>query len=217
MKKIFNHFLKTLGEGFFIIVPFTLTFFLIFYITQKIVLLFTLFLGWMPIKSFYGKIGGVFIFFILIHSLGYFASHFIVRYIINLTEKFMMKLPVVSILYSYVKDSTTSFIERFNQPVLILFNKENSIFKIGFISRKKEDRAKLYEKILVYLPFAYSTSGVFVFTEEKNVIPLGISTLDGWRIALSGVLPEDYIKQTKLNIEKNILNEKGDKRPSLSK
>jgi uncharacterized membrane protein len=135
---------------------------------------------------------GVVIAFILI--AGVFASNVIASFFINESGKLIEKIPVIRHIYSPVKDFTGAFLgnkKRFNNPVLVLTNREANVREIGFITDDDLHEIGLGpEYIAVYLPASYSIAGRLLIVPKTNVTAMEANAGDVMKFVVSGGVAE---------------------------
>lgn len=188
MKRIFRYFI----QGLVITVPLGIT----------VLILAKIFLwieGWFsemdvivhPAADPFIVIGIVLVFLVL---AGVFASNVVARFFINESGKFIEKIPVIRHIYSPVKDFTGAFLgnkKRFNNPVLVLTNKEANVREIGFITDDDLHEIGLGpEYIAVYLPASYSIAGRLLIVPRSNVTPMDANAGDIMKFVVSGGVSE---------------------------
>lgn len=195
MKKILKKIAHFFLEGLLVVVPFGTTVFLVAWTLNwtkgRIQDFFDLIVNYVPYFSGVNSIPylNVFVVLAFITFLGYIASNFLVKSMLGILEEIIMGIPIINIIYSYIKDSTSAFIDKFDKPVLITINKSLDIKKIGFITQESLDSLPLKEgKVAVYVPHSYAFSGELMLIDKKHIAYLGISTTDALRLILSGGL-----------------------------
>ena len=102
-------------------------------------------------------------------------------------ENFIKDVPLLSLIYSSIKDLMTSFVgekKKFNKPVLVKV--ESNLYKPGFVTSQDLKNVGLPGKVSVYLPHSYNFSGNVFITEKKNIIPLKNSSSDVMKYIVSG-------------------------------
>ena len=124
---------------------------------------------------------------------GFLTSFVFVQTGVKLFENLLIRIPLLSPLYIYIRESTVGFIGKFNKPVLITLHlhkdKDLEVQKLGFITQEEIyhiEEGK--QKVVVYLPHSYTFSGELIFCSKEQVRRLSISTLEAWKIILSGGL-----------------------------
>ena len=132
---------------------------------------------------------GVLIVFGGIIVLGFLASSILAKPIFNLLEAILKNIPVISILYSGLKDFVDAFVGKdriFKYPVLITLNKENNLHKIGFVTRDDLSTMNIKEFIAVYVPHSYNFSGDLFIIPRENVKPIHGNPADIMKFIVSG-------------------------------
>lgn len=184
MNKILRYFI----QGIVITVPVAITAFVVYKL-----------IDW--IGSFFGKFGVIVSPFVdpfiiiavavgLILLMGVLGSSIIVRPILLLFDNIIEHTPVIRTLYSSVKDVLDAFVgnkKKFNKPVLVTINKENSIQQLGFVTN--EDLTVLHLKqgfVGVYMPLSYSFSGKLLVVPVDNVTPVDASSAEVMKFIISG-------------------------------
>lgn len=123
--------------------------------------------------------------------LGMLVSNVVIKSWVRFSERLILKIPGFNLIYSYVKESTSAFIGKFNKPVIVTINATHNIQKIGFITQ--EDMGTLGTsdaKVAVYLPHSYAFSGELFFFAKKDIKLLNMSSTEAWKLVLSGGLAE---------------------------
>lgn len=188
MKRLLRYFIN----GLVITIPLAIT-----------VLIFTKIFFW--IKSWFDEMDvivhpvadpfiliGVVIAFVFL--AGVFAQNVIARFFINESGKFIEKIPVVRHIYSPVKDFTGAFLgnkKRFNNPVLVITNKEANVREIGFITDDDLHEIGLGpEYAAVYIPASYSIAGRLLIVPKTNLTPMEANAGDVMKFVVSGGVSE---------------------------
>ncbi|MEM6522825.1 MAG: DUF502 domain-containing protein [Bacteroidota bacterium] len=121
--------------------------------------------------------------------LGYLASFFITRPIFVQFEKYFTKIPLVSILYSSIKDLIGAFVgdqKKFNIPVTVALDSDGDILKVGFITREDLSVLDLPGFVSVYLPHSYNFSGNHFLVEKSKVKRLDMNATSAMKFVVSG-------------------------------
>ena len=173
--KIFIYFIR----GVLLVIPFWLTIYIISATLKK--------LDSMLKTNIPGL--GLAIILISITFIGYVGSSFLIRSIIDSIDKFTLKIPLINIIYSSFKDLTSAVIsnkKKFDSPVLMTFNKNPLVKKVGFITQKELKNIGLPGMAAVYVPNTYSISGDLYIVDKKDLIPMKLSTAETMKFAVSG-------------------------------
>lgn len=101
----------------------------------------------------------------------------------------MNKIPLIKLIYATVKDLLGAFVgdkKKFNKPVLVRINKDNSLYQIGFITQSDLSDLGLNDMVVVYFPHSYAFSGYHYFVPKENIKPLNISGPTAMKFIVSG-------------------------------
>jgi uncharacterized membrane protein len=121
--------------------------------------------------------------------VGYLASTLLAGPVFSVLENVITRLPLVSIIYSSLKDLISAFVgdkKKFNQPVLVTLNPEFIIQKPGFITQSDLSQLGLVDQVAVYLPHSYNFSGNLYIVPAKFVQPIYASSTDIMKFIVSG-------------------------------
>ena len=131
MKKIFSYFL----QGILFVAPTVII----------VYILYSLFItidGWL-IENIKTLIGfsvpglGILFLFISLAILGYIGQTTIIEPVKKLAGSLIKRIPVLNLLYTSFNDLFSAFVgkeKKFSTPVKVLFNLENNLWKLGFIT-----------------------------------------------------------------------------------
>ena len=124
-----------------------------------------------------------------ITAFGYFTSIFAFRRMGEWFEHLVNRIPLVKLIYSSVKDLLAAFVgdkKKFDRPVLVTINKENSLHRIGFITQSDLTELGLKDMVVVYFPQSYAVAGDHYVVPKENVKPLNISGTIAMKFIVSG-------------------------------
>ena len=187
-KQIFNYFL----QGLLITVPITVTFVVLI---QGIVWIDNLIPIHIPISipgypDFEIPGIGIFVLFVVVTVLGYFASTLVANPFFSMMEKLLGKTPLLKIIYTSVKDLVEAFVgekKRFTKPVLVTMSYQPVVQRIGFVTENDLSRLGIEaNKMAVYLPFSYGFNGQLFIVEAINVKQLDVSGTEMMKFIISG-------------------------------
>jgi len=182
MKSILNYFLR----GMLIVFPVGATIYLIVLTIGWINTAFnSLFFGWIN----YDIPGlGILTGFILIALVGYIFTRAFIKPVLHFFERLIEKTPLVSIIYSSLKDLMEAFVgekKKFNQPMKVQFG-ENGITRFGFITQKSMSNFGMENEVTIYCPHSYNFSGNLYIVPNEFVTPLDTDPADFMRFIVSG-------------------------------
>jgi uncharacterized membrane protein len=76
--------------------------------------------------------------------------------------------------------------KKFDQPVLVTINKENQLFRIGFITQHDLSELDLKDMVVVYFPQSYAVAGDHFVVPKENVKLLKIPGPVAMKFIVSG-------------------------------
>ena len=125
----------------------------------------------------------------LVTLVGFFTSNVVGRSVVDITERFFTRLPLVKLLYSSIKDLIGAFMgqrQSFNQPVAVAVAPDGGIKVLGFITRSSLTALGLHDHVAVYLPQSYNVAGNLIVVPRDRVQPLDTSTSELITFLVSG-------------------------------
>lgn len=115
----------------------------------------------------------------MVFIIGYAASNYTVN-IFKYLEDWIIKLPLVGLIYKSTKDVTSAFVgseNKFSEPVLV--NQGEGLYKIGFITNRDLENFIPANKgnneeqlVAVYFPLSFSISGDLYIVSTNKLKPL---------------------------------------------
>ncbi|MEI6140996.1 MAG: DUF502 domain-containing protein, partial [Mariniphaga sp.] len=182
MKKLFTYFI----QGLVLISPIGLTVYIVFRIFM--------FMDGLLSTYIVEKLGinapglGILIIFVFLVLLGMVGETILARPIKNLINRILDKTPFLKLIYSAINDLFSAFIgkeRKFHRPVMALLNKENNVWKIGFITRDTAIEIDDNQIIAVYFPFSYAFTGEIFFLPPSSIRPLEMAPTDAMKFIVS--------------------------------
>ncbi|MBL7855625.1 MAG: DUF502 domain-containing protein [Cyclobacteriaceae bacterium] len=132
---------------------------------------------------------GFAIIFTAITLFGYLTSNFAFRTFSTWFDQLINKIPLVKLVYSSIKDLMAAFVgekKKFDKPVLVTINKENTLHRIGFVTQSDLSELGLHDMVVVYFPQSYAVAGDHFLVSKDNVKPLNISGPVAMKFIVSG-------------------------------
>jgi len=132
---------------------------------------------------------GLIVLIAIIMIVGFLGSTFISIPVVQIFEEAIIRIPLVGIIYSSLKDLVGAFVgdkKKFNQPVLFFINKENGIRKIGFLTQEDLHFLSLKDAMMVYCPHSYALSGELFIVPSASITPLALPASDVMKMIISG-------------------------------
>ncbi|MGB1003313.1 MAG: DUF502 domain-containing protein [Salibacteraceae bacterium] len=177
MRKLVSFFF----QGLLLVVPIVLTLYIVykmFVVVDEI----------LPYHPFPGS--GVIIILVVITLIGILGNTLIARQLNDLFHAVLKKVPLLSTIYSAIKDLLSAFVgekRKFNSPVLVKLSSESNIEKLGFITQDSLESIGMGDsKVAVYLPHSYAFSGNLFIVERENITPIMASSAEVMKFIVSG-------------------------------
>lgn len=131
----------------------------------------------------------------LITAIGFVTQHFISDRLQQWIDRALKRTPLVSIIYSAVKDLLNAFVgdkRSFKKPVLVKLYENSAIRRLGFVTNDNFDsRTETGAKLLtVYCPHSYNISGNLYLVPEDYVEYLPLNATDVMKYTVSGGVTE---------------------------
>src|SRR5690606_24149236 len=92
---------------------------------------------------------GLLMMVVLLTGVGFISSSFLVKPFFIIAERLFHKVPLVSIIYSSIKDLFDAFVgdnQKFNKPALVRMSEEAENYKMGFVTQETMESVDLEEK-----------------------------------------------------------------------
>lgn len=179
IRKILNRTIAYFGRGLLAVAPVGLTFWIIYGIFE-----------WVDSLNPFDIPGiGVLLMIGIILGTGFLVSTVIPQSFGALVEGSIKHLPLVSLMYFSLKDLISAFVgdrKKFNQPVLVLVNRQSDLRKLGFITQTDLSNLQLSGMVAVYLPHSYAFSGELFIVPTENVTLLNVPSADVMKMIVSG-------------------------------
>lgn len=175
MRRLLRYFLN----GFLIIAPISITIYIILTI-----------INWLDHFFDLGVPGlGILVMVVLLTLIGFIGSSFLVRPFLIISERIVNRVPIVSIIYSSIKDLFDAFVgdnQKFNKPVLVKLNNMPETFRIGFLTQESMEALNQDDKVAVYFPDSYNFSGELWVVKRENISYLDMPSSDVMKFVVSG-------------------------------
>ena len=189
---MFSRIIRYFIQGLVITVPVAITIIVFYKVISWVGSLFSLF-GTI-VSPFIDPFIILLIAVVLILIMGMLGSSIILKPMFSLFDSALEHTPFVKTIYGSIKDLIAAFVgskKRFNKPVLVTINKENSIKQLGFITQ--EDLSELHLQkgtVAVYIPMSYSLSGNLLIVPANQVAVVEASSSEVMKFIVSGGVTE---------------------------
>jgi uncharacterized membrane protein len=121
--------------------------------------------------------------------LGFLASNFFTRRLLQFFERQLDRLPLLRLLHTSLKDLMTAFVgekRRFNKPVLVDMSADGRVKVAGFVTRDSMERFGRPDDVAVYFPQAYNFAGQMVIVPRSAVTALSVDASEVMAFIVSG-------------------------------
>jgi uncharacterized membrane protein len=133
---------------------------------------------------------GIVLVLLFVALVGFLGSTFITVPLLHWFENWIKRLPLVRLIYFSFKDLISAFVgdkKKFDKPVLLCLNKNNSVYKIGFVTQESVASLGLDNQLItVYCPHSYAFSGETFLVPANHVQPLEGNSADIMKYIVSG-------------------------------
>lgn len=132
---------------------------------------------------------GVAIIVIAITLMGWLTSILFFKTATDWFDHLVNRIPFVKLIYSSIKDILSAFVgdkKTFNKPVLVTINKDNQLYRIGFITQNDLTDLGLNDMVVVYFPQSYAVAGDHYVVPKSNIKPLNVSGPVAMKFIVSG-------------------------------
>ena len=183
MRKLTQYFL----QGVLLVAPVAILIYIVYSIFKTVD-------GWLT-KNIESLIGfnipglGILILFVFLTVLGFIGETTLFRPLKKLVQRLIERIPVLNLLYSSLNDLFSAFVgkeKKFSVPVKVLFNAENNLWKMGFVTRETMEEIGNKELSAVYFPHSYNFSGELYLVPSERITKIDISPAEAMKFIVSG-------------------------------
>lgn len=122
--------------------------------------------------------------------IGMVINHLVSDSIIAALERAIRKAPLISLIYTAVKDLTQAFVGKkksFSRPAMVKFSEDSEWRRLGFITNDNFERLNDNSDYLtVYIPHSYNISGNMFLIPRHYVQPIETNASEFMKYAVSG-------------------------------
>ncbi|PZX60157.1 putative membrane protein [Algoriphagus ratkowskyi] len=131
---------------------------------------------------------GILMVLALITFVGYLASQFFAQPIFEWFERGLIKIPLVNLIYTSIKDLMGAFVgdkKKFSAPVKVQLS--DTFIRLGFVTQEDMSIVGEPDMVAVYFPHSYNVSGnVFLVPKDKVTPLVGVKSSDVMKFMVSG-------------------------------
>lgn len=170
MKRLNQIFFK----GLIVVLPITLTFYLLVWASIRIESLFGSMLKFLLGHETYIPGFGILVTIIFIFLVGLLVNNYFTgRFFAWLTQA-LERVPLIKVIYNPLKDLMALIPGRSNQQnrpqrvVLVPFE-QLGVEALGIVTREDLDEIGASEKVAVYVPFSYMLGGITILVDREKI------------------------------------------------
>ena len=183
MKRIFTYFMR----GLVLIAPIVITGYIVYLIFEFIDgILRHVLENWLG----YTIPGlGLLIIFLILTLLGIIGEYVVTNPFKKIGDNLLKRAPLLKVIYTSLADLFSAFAgkeKKFNKPVIVCINKENNLWKIGFITQKSLEDIGMPGLVAVYFPHSYNFSGELYMIESTAVQMMDMPPAEAMKFVVSG-------------------------------
>jgi uncharacterized membrane protein len=183
MKKLFTYFV----QGLLLVAPIFVTGYIVYKIFQSVDGLLNIYIEKYLGFNIPGM--GVLLIFIILVLLGIAGGTILARPIKKIVAQALDKLPFLKLIYSSINDLFSAIVgkeRKFHHPVLVQINKENGLWKIGFITNEAPIGMGLTDVVAVYFPHSYAFSGEIYIVPNSSIKQISMRPTEAMKFIISG-------------------------------
>tara|TARA_B100000315_G_scaffold147013_1_gene136028 strand:- start:6514 stop:7176 length:663 start_codon:yes stop_codon:yes gene_type:complete len=200
IKKIRTKLQNLFIAGLLVLLPISITVFILTFVFQKLDNLLSpafvklLILFGLPLQrgQFIPGLGFVATIIIIVFT-GLITKNILGRKLFSLGEIIVERIPVARSIYSGAKQIidavSKSQLEAFNKVVMVEYPRKG-LFSLGFVTCEARGEIQEYTKenvVNVFIPTTPNpTSGLLIFVPKEDIIPLSMTVEEGIKLVVSG-------------------------------
>jgi uncharacterized membrane protein len=124
-----------------------------------------------------------------ITTIGWLTSIYVFKTATEWFDHLVNRIPFVKLIYSSIKDLLGAFVgdkKKFDKPVLVTINKDNQLYRIGFITQNDLTELGLQDMVVVYFPQSYAVAGDHYVVPRDSIRPLNVPGPAAMKFIVSG-------------------------------
>jgi uncharacterized membrane protein len=174
-----KHLNQIFFQGLIVVMPITLTFYLLYWASANLESLFSPMLEMVLGKELYIPGFGILLTVIFVFCVGLLVNNFLIGRIVTWLTRGLEKVPLIKIIYNPLRDLMAllpgrSGTESKAQRVVLVPMEGLGLNALGLVTREDLDELPGKDLISVYVPLSYMLGGVTVLIERDKVIKVDI-------------------------------------------
>lgn len=169
-----KHLNQIFFQGLIVVLPITLTFYLLFWASVKIESIFSSSLTWLVGKELYIPGLGILVTIFFIFLVGLLVSNYITGRIFTWITDILEKVPLIKVIYNPLKDLMALLPGRSSsknslQKVVLVPIEPLGLNALGLVTREDLEELPGHDLISVYIPLSYMLGGITVLVDRNKV------------------------------------------------
>jgi len=185
------HLTTTFLRGLGIVLPITLTLYLVVWIARAAeTLLKPLALVFIP-DRYYIPGSGVVLGIVLVYIAGLLVQLFVIEWLVRLGQRILERTPLVKSIYNALNDFVSYVARRPSEGVsrVVSVQIDDEVSLIGFITDSNPTLLRADgdppDRVAVYLPMSYQVGGYTLLLPRERLRPLDLGVEDAMRLVLT--------------------------------
>lgn len=174
-----NFVVKNFLRGLAIVVPFSVTIYVVYQIL--------LWLDRLIVLPYPGL--GALVLVVGVTLVGALTSSYIVRTLLRVPDAIFTRAPIVRIIYTSIKELMEAFVgdrRRFSRPVLVDLAPAHELSAVGFITQNDLSFLGVQDRVAVYFPQSYNIAGNLLIVPSNRVHPIDADSSRAMAFVVSG-------------------------------
>lgn len=171
MKSFNQIFLK----GLIVVLPITLTFYLLIWASVTVESLFGSTLKFLMGKELYIPGLGILLTIILVFLVGLLVSHYFTARFFNWFTNLLERVPLIKAIYNPLRDLMALLPGKNSekdrpQKVVMVPNEQFGGYVFGFVTREDLDELPIEDLVPVYIPYSYMLGGITLLVKKEKLV-----------------------------------------------
>jgi uncharacterized membrane protein len=186
-------------QGIALLAPLIITLALLIWLGQSVEIFVGGFLRHLMPDAWYVPGMGLVVGLVVTLAAGLLANLFLVRWLVEVAEQVLDRIPLVKSLFQGLKDIARFFARTSDQdlgrPVVVTLPVgDGSVQLVGFVMQehaqlplaKVDPETERQDRVAVYLPMSYQVGGYTLYLERSRVRPLAVGAEEALRSVITG-------------------------------
>lgn len=174
-----KHLNQIFFKGLIVVLPITLTFYLLIWASMNVESLFGSGLELLLGKKLYFPGLGIVVTVVFIFLVGLLVNNFITGRFFAWLTKTLEKVPLIKVIYNPLKDLMALIPGRNSdknkpQNVVLVKLDQLGVEALGLVTREVIDELPGEEKVTVYIPFSYMLGGITLIVSKSQIRKIDI-------------------------------------------